>query len=206
MTLGYLYSKFFRRIVPGKSIKNSKIDKTSKIYSGTQFYDSSIGRYSYIGYDCSIIKCQIGAFCSISSDVEIGGAQHPLDWVSTSPVFYNVSSGTGKHLGSLTVPGVKETIIGNDVWIGAKAIIMQGVSIGDGAVIGAGSVVTKDVPPYAIVGGVPARVIRYRFEESLIKKLLQTKWWNLDDAQLREYSKIMNNPTCFCDLLQDKGL
>lgn len=206
MTLGYLYSKFFRRIVPGKSIKNSQIDKTSKIYSGTQFYDSSIGKYSYIGYDCSIVKCKIGAFCSIASDVEIGGAQHPLDWVSTSPVFYNVSGGTGRHLGSLTISNIKETIIGNDVWIGVKAIIMQGVSIGDGAVIGAGAIVTNDVPPYAIVGGVPAKIIRYRFEESLIKKLLQTKWWNLNDEQLRQYSNVMNNPSLFCELLQNKDL
>lgn len=201
MTLGYLYSKFFRRIVPGKSIRNSRIDKTAKVYSGTQMYDSSLGRYSYVGYDCSVVKCKIGSFCSIAEGVGIGGSQHPLDWVSTSPVFYKVSGGTGKHFGSFDAPVVKNTIIGNDVWIGSKAIIMQGVTIGDGAVIGACAVVTKDVPPYAIVGGVPAKIIRYRFDDKIVVDLLETQWWNLKDEELKKYSRYMNNPKELCKIL-----
>lgn len=100
MTLSYLYSKFFKIVLQGKSIRNSSIDKTAKIYSGTEFYDSSIGRHSYIGYNSEIHSCDIGAFCSIANGLIVGGAKHPLDWVSTSPVFYDVGGGTGSHLGN----------------------------------------------------------------------------------------------------------
>lgn len=203
ITLRYLYSRFFRRVVPGKSIRNCCIDKSAKVYSGTKLYESSLGRYSYIGYDCSIVKCKIGAFCSIAENVLIGGAQHPLNWVSTSPVFYNVSGGTGSHLGSLTIPEVRETVIGSDVWIGARAIIMQGITIGDGAVIGAGAIVTKDVPPYAIVGGVPAKIIRFRFGANTISDLLEVRWWNLSDDELRKVSHLMSSPEILCKYLKN---
>lgn len=201
MTLGYLYSKFFKKIIRGKTILNSKIDKTAKVYSGCLFYNSSLGKYSYLGYDCEIQNCEIGAFCSIAGSVIIGGAQHPLNWVSTSPVFYNIAGGTGRHLGDLTVSETKKTTIGNDVWIGHRAIIMAGVNVGDGAVIGAGAVVTKDVPSYAIVAGVPAQIIRYRFDQEIIQKIKNSKWWDLSDEILRGYSKYMNNPNVFCDCL-----
>lgn len=200
MTLRYLYSRFFKRFVRGKSVLNSKIDKTAKVYSGCLFYDSSLGKYSYLGYDCEIVNCEIGAFCSIAGSVIIGGAQHPLNWVSTSPVFYNIAGGTGQHLGDLIVPKTKRTTIGNDVWIGHRAIIMAGVTIGDGAVIGAGAVVTKDVPPYAIVGGVPANIIRYRFDDKIITELQNSKWWDLPDKELRKKSIYMNNPNTFLNV------
>lgn len=203
MTLGYLYAKFFKRIIRGKSILNSSVDKTAKIYSGCQFYNSSLGKYSYCGYDCEVINCDIGAFCSIAGGVIIGGAQHPLNWVSTSPVFYNISGGTGRHLGCLDAPQTKRTIVGNDVWIGQRAIVMQGITIGNGAVIGAGAVVTKDIPPYAIVAGVPAKIIRYRFDDKVIKGLQDSLWWECSDAELRENSKYMNNPEAFCMYLEN---
>lgn len=206
ITLGFLYSKFFRRVVPGKSILHSSIDKTAKIYSGTKMYESSLGKYSYIGYDCSIVKCKIGSFCSIAEDVIIGGAQHPLNWVSTSPVFYKVNGGTGRHLGDLTIPEVAETTIGNDVWIGSRAIIMQGITIGDGAVIGAGAIVTKDVPSYAIVGGVPAKIIRFRFDENTISDLLNVRWWTLSDVELKKFSHLMNDPQFFCEALTKSSI
>lgn len=202
MKLSYLYSKFFKKILRGKSILNSHIDKTAKIYSGTDFYDSSIGRYSYIGYDSEVHNCEIGAFCSIANNFVAGGAMHPLDWVSTSPVFYRVGGGTGVHLGNLEIEKVKRTIIGNDVWIGTRVIVMQGLTIGNGAVIGAGSVVTKDVPPYAIVVGAPAKIIKYRFDDETINKLQRIKWWNLPDSKLKEYSRFMNNVSIFVDKVE----
>lgn len=195
--LRYYYSKFFKKILRGKSILNSKVDKSAKIYSGTEFYDSSIGRYSYIGYDCEIHSCDIGAFCSIANGLIVGGARHPLNWVSTSPVFYNVSGGTNVHLGSIDVEPVSRTIIGHDVWVGSRAIIMQGVSIGNGAVVGAGAVVTKDIPPYAIVGGCPAKVIKFRFNEEIIAKLQASEWWMLSDEKLLEISCYINEPLKF---------
>lgn len=197
MNLSYLYSKFFKRFVRGTSILNSKIDKKAKVYSGSNFYNSSIGRYSYVGYDSDVINCEIGAFCSIANGFIAGGARHPLHWVSTSPVFYNVSSGTGFHLGKLPVEPTKRTIIGNDVWIGSRVVIMQGVSIGNGAVIGAVAVVTKNVPAYAIVAGCPAKIIRFRFDPETINKLEDSQWWNYSDIQLKKLSDKMNNPEVF---------
>ena len=119
---------------------NSQIDKTAKIYSGTEFYDSTIGRHSYIGYDSEVHSCDIGSFCSIANGFVVGGAKHPLDWVSSSPIFYNVGGGTGTHLGDLEIEPLKRTTIGHDVWIGNRVTIMQGVTIGTGVAIGAGAI------------------------------------------------------------------
>ena len=206
MTIKYLYSKFFKKIIRGKSILNSKINSTAKIYSGTSFYNSNIGRYSYVGYDCEVYNCDIGSFCSIANGFIAGGAKHPIDWVSTSPVFYNVNGGTGYHLGNNEIELVKRTIIGHDVWIGSRVIVMQGVKIGNGAIIGAGSVVTKDVPPYAIVAGCPAKVIRYRFDDNIINKLEALKWWNLSDNQLTKLSKWIGNPIVFIEKCKEISL
>lgn len=195
--LEYYYSKFFKRIVRGKSILNSTIHKSAMVYSGTQFYDSSIDKYSYVGYDCDVNFTEIGAFCSIANNVIIGGAQHPLDWVSTSPVFYDAPSGTNHHLGTLPEPKRILTKIGNDVWVGSRAFVMQGVSIGNGAVIGSGAVVTKDVPPYAIVAGVPAKILRYRFDEETIDRLQKSEWWKFSDEKLKKISKLFDNPDAF---------
>lgn len=197
MTLGYLYSKFFKRVLRGKSVLNSDIHKTAKVYSGSTFYHSKLGRYSYVGYDSEVVNCEIGAFCSIANGFIVGGAKHPMDWVSTSPTFYNVGSGTGHHLGHLIIDHTSKTVIGNDVWVGSRAIIMQGLSIGTGAVIGAGAVVTKSVPPYAVVAGCPAKIIKYRFDQNMIDSLLNSQWWLLSDDQLKCLSKFMNNPQLF---------
>lgn len=197
MTLGYLYSKFFKKVLRGVSILNSEIDKTAKVYSGSIFYDSSLGRYSYVGYDSEVVNCEIGAFCSIANGFIAGGARHPLAWVSTSPVFYNVGGGTGHHLGRLPISNTAKTIIESDVWIGSRVIIMQGIRVGIGAVIGAGAVVTKDVPPYAIVVGCPARIIKYRFDDDTIKSLLKSQWWLMPDEILNKVAIYMNDPSLF---------
>lgn len=186
MTFLYLYGKLFRKVLQGKCIADSRIDKTARINSGCSVYHSSVGRYSYMGYDCEIINAEIGSFCSLSSGIHIGLAEHPMDWVSTSPVFQNVSSSISKRFARINMPKGKRTTIGHDVWIGTNAIIKAGVQIGTGAVVASGAVVTKDVPPYAIVGGVPAKVIRYRFDEETIARLLATKWWNADDETIQK--------------------
>lgn len=193
MMLTYLYSKFIKKYLRGKCIFRSRIDKKSYIYAGTLFHASSLGRYSYVGYDCEIINTVIGSFCSIANGVVIGGAMHPLKYVSTSPVFCEIGGGTNLHLGNLKFCKEKKTNIGNDVWIGSKAIVIQGVNIGNGAVVGAGAIVTKDVPPYAIVAGSPAKIIKYRFDENTINKLQKSKWWNFDDKELKTYSNVMDN-------------
>lgn len=168
-----------------------------------------IGRHTY-GYEDLLISSDaadvdsIGAFCSINSTARIVGPNHPLNSVSTSPMFYAAIE-SARYTNDLfpiskiskeCLPS-KKTKIGNDVWIGANVIILHGVSIGDGAVVGAGAVVTKDVAPYAIVGGVPARTIRYRFNQVIVNKLLKIKWWDWDDNMLIQNMEQMNNVETF---------
>ncbi len=110
-----------------------------------------------------------------------------MSYKSTSPIFTEKKNATGySWIKDTIAPPFKRVKIGNDVWIGYGALIVGGVTIGDGACIGAGAIVTKDVPPYAIVGGVPAKVLKYRFPEQIIAKLLDEKWWNKPDAILNK--------------------
>ncbi len=162
----------------------------------------SVGRYSYYsGYyhghsfdDCARFllpdadadKLVIGSFCSIGSGaafIMAGNQGHRNDWISTFPFFWmpEVPAFAGAANG---YQPAGDTIIGNDVWIGSEAIIMPGVTIGDGAVIGTRALVARDVEPYAIVGGNPARVIRKRFDDADIARLLALKWWDWTDDQL----------------------
>lgn len=205
MKLSYLYGKFYKKILRGKCVINSQIHKTVKVNSGATIVDSSIGRYTYTCYDDEIVNCEIGQFCSISDDVIIGGAEHPIEWGSTSPVFQNVKhSGPKKRFANHRFDGIPRSIIGNDVWIGKRVIIKAGVHIGDGAIVGAGAVVTKDVPPYAIVAGVPARIIRYRFDADTIARLLTIKWWDMTDEQLERYAGAINNVDAFLRAIESE--
>lgn len=197
MNIRYLYAKLLNKL-KGTAILNSKIDKTSVVYQGCNIVDITMGRFSYCCHDCEIICSDIGAFCSISDHVYIGGNEHPLEWASTSPVFQNVRhSGPSKRFAKFDVSPIKRTKIGNDVWIGHGATIKQGITIGDGAVVASNAVVTKDVPPYAIVGGVPARVLKYRFDEEMITLLLESKWWSLSEQDLRKVGKSIKDVNGF---------
>jgi acetyltransferase-like isoleucine patch superfamily enzyme len=122
-------------------------------------------------------RIEIGSYCSFAGEVAIlGGGEHRVDWVSTYPLrvlFDDPLAGRDGHPSSRG-----PTIIGNDVWVGYRVTILSGVKIGDGAVLAAGAVVTKDVPPYSIVGGNPAKVIKPRFPPEIIEQLLQIQWWN----------------------------
>ncbi len=159
-------------------------------------FGGSIGRYSYIG-PRSCIKANIGRFCSIASDVHIIGGKHPTrDWVSTHPAFYSTQTLVGATYAksnSFVEYAAHPTTIGNDVWIGAHALLIEGICIGDGAIIAAGAVVTKDVPPYAIVGGIPAKIMRKRFTDEQIAKLLKLQWWNKDEAWLKAHVEMFAN-------------
>lgn len=200
MSPGYYFSKALKKI-RHSAIKDSSLHKSSKVESGCNIVNVKMDKYSFCGYDCEIINCEIGKFCSIANNVIIGGAMHPVSWVSTSPVFYSGRDSLKMKFSTHKLPDVKMTIIENDVWIGQYAMIKQGVHIGTGAVIGMGSIVTKDVEPYSIVAGNPAREIRKRFDEETVRKLLETKWWEFDDAKLYTYSKLFTDPLQFLKVL-----
>ena len=138
-------------------------------------------------------KLIIGKFCSIAEGVTVFlGANHRIDWFTTFPFGHIVETAFPKVKKEHGHPSSKgDVVIGNDVWIATNAVVMSGVNIGDGAVIGAYSIVTKDVPPYTIVAGNPAKQIRKRFSDEIINKLLELKWWDMDESKINEISDIL---------------
>jgi acetyltransferase-like isoleucine patch superfamily enzyme len=151
-----------------------------------------IGAFTYFYSGLSVRCTSIGRYCSIAGAVRIGDYEHPTDWLSTSAFQYNENR-FDFHDESDNYDRIPEEradfrgdgpVIGNDVWIGARAIITRDVTIGDGAVVAGNAVVTKDVPPYAVVGGVPANVIRHRFDDDTVKRLLDLEWWRFTPNQL----------------------
>ncbi|MCH5245824.1 MAG: antibiotic acetyltransferase [Muribaculaceae bacterium] len=159
-------------------VKQSVIDDYVDINRNCIVANSKIGRCSYIGRNSTIMRTNLGQFCSISWNASVYyGGTHNLYAPTTFPIDFwdKIFREWG---GVKPVVNVKVTTIGNDVWIGNGAIILNGVTIGDGAVIGAGAVVTKDVEPYTVVAGIPAKVIKKRFDDNTIERLLKIKWWN----------------------------
>lgn len=157
----------------------------------------SVGRYTYgtpqfkVWSEGEVIR--IGAFCSIADDVLVfGGGEHRLDWVTTYPLRIALNSPGAGRDGHPHTKG--PTIIGNDVWIGHGAMIVSGVTVGDGACIGAGAVVTRDVPPYAVVAGNPARVVRRRFDEESIARLQEIQWWHWPIEKIRSFESLLCAP------------
>jgi acetyltransferase-like isoleucine patch superfamily enzyme len=166
------------------------------IHKFTNINDTHIGSYTYIQESCRLEKCHIGRFCSIGDNVKVLSATHPTrDFVSTSPVFYSVAEQCCKSfVDSNFFEELKRingysAIIGNDVWIGSDVTILGGTIVGDGAIIATGAVVNKNVPPYAVVAGIPAKIIRYRFSEEQINVLLADKWWEKSDDWLKRNAK-----------------
>ena len=160
-------------------------------------YLREIGKNVYIGGNTYIGLCnKIGNFTSISFDVKIGLRNHPIDHISTSPAFYGRERGWVQedHFVKKNDTMVE---IGSDVLISSNVLILQGVKIGHGAIIAAGAVVNRDVEPYSIVGGVPAKLIRYRFDEALRSRILQSKWWEQPDSLLKELVYCADKPDDF---------
>ena len=186
----------FAAIGDNSVLLNCRIGDHVNINRRNDLHRVEIGSQSYTGMNCVMRSCSIGKFCSISWNVSIGGKNHDLSLLTTSPLWRFKRMGKeGATLGSKGVDfGAAEVCeIGNDVWIGSNAVILRNVKIGDGAVVGAGAVVTKDVPPYAIVAGVPAKVLRFRFPSLVVEHLLRLKWWEWSDETINQNLELIYN-------------
>ena len=172
----------------------------NKLSNGAVFLNSSLGYASYVSDHSFIKNTVIGRYTCIANEVMTVAGNHPLAFPSVHPVFYStnqissyVSHNRFEDFKYLDIEKKISVKIGNDVWIGTRATLLEGITIGDGAVVAAGAVVTKDVPPYAIVGGVPARIIKYRFDELTIHKLLTFKWWDKDQEWIKNHADLFDD-------------
>ncbi|SDD99290.1 transferase hexapeptide (six repeat-containing protein) [Bhargavaea beijingensis] len=198
MNIKYVISKILKKLqIP--SVHKSILHTTTRLGSRTEISQSRLGKYTYIGSDCQIIHAELGNFCSIADNCIIGGASHPLNWVSTSPVFHKGKNILRKNFSEHDFNVYKKTVIGHDVWIGSNSLIKSGVSIGSGSVIGMGSVVTKDIGEYEIWAGNPAKLIRKRFDEETISILLKSEWWKEDEKTLSTKAVYFNETQKFVE-------
>ena len=203
MGISYYFAKLIKKLqIP--AIKDSEIDRKAKVCTGAHILNSKVGRYSYVGNYTTVIDCEIGGFCSIADNCVIGGMSHPLDWISTSPVMYSGRNCLKTNFTDLSYEESKHTIIENDVWIGDRCHIKAGVHISTGCVIGMGSVLTKDVGPYEIWAGNPAKLIRKRFDDATINRLLKTEWWNWSDEIIRKHTQYVNDTIRFIEVIESE--
>lgn len=204
----FLKLKFSSRLKLGKGLRVNRqthFEGHNAIGECCDLAGSSIGAGSYIGNYSSLPLTSIGRFCSIGQRVTVAVGKHPLSgFVSTHPAFFSNRKQSGfsfvnqvKFSEIDLLDGKHAILIGNDVWIGNDALLLQGVRIGDGAVVAAGAIVTKDVPEYAVVAGVPARIIRYRFDSTIIDALNRIKWWNWTFEKLAMHSVDFDNIDVF---------
>lgn len=202
-------NKIVKTIIGACILKKNKVishytnEISSSVFEGYNFLERgtflsnvTMGKHSYTGKNVHLVNTVIGRFCSIGPGVHNIGGRHPIsECISTHSAFYRLSAPGGKSFicgGDGSFQEYKwvdterqiQNVVGNDVWIGTEAKIMEGVTIGNGAVIAAGALVTKDIPTYAVVGGIPAKVIRYRFDKQEIELLEKINWWDLDDDNL----------------------
>lgn len=174
---------------------DSTLEGKNYVGKQSELRNSFLGFGSYISADVTLIDTEVGRYTCIGPQVLTAIGKHPTDtFVSVHPAFYSTSSPAGfsyvheQKFNEYTGTGKFRIRIGNDVWIGARVTILDGVNIGDGSIVAAGAVVTKDVEPYAIVSGVPAKIIRYRFDENERYELLNIKWWKKDEGWIRRHA------------------
>lgn len=176
-----------RSLRAGASIESDEVDRGSSVGRGTivkrgaVVTRSAVGRGCYIGRGAQIVAAEISDWCSIAAGAQVGPNEHVIDAPTTCEYLY-----TGGHpTDRLDALNAGRTRVGPDVWIGSNAVVLRGREVGTGAIVAAGAVVTADVPPYAIVAGVPARVLRHRFDEPTIRRLLDSLWWTRDASEIR---------------------
>jgi len=191
-----IHNRLSLESILSNTIVSSKAVIGKKCFLG----DCFVGDFTYISENAVISKTNIGKFCSIGPNVTCGRGIHPLHGLSTSPMFYSTKKQNGYSLSQENKISERLPIfIGNDVFIGANVTILDGISIADGAVVAAGAVVVKNVKEYEVVGGVPARHIKYRFSHEIIKKLINISWWNWPEEKLHEVEKLFFDIEQFID-------
>lgn len=187
-------------------VKGSTFEGANRLHSNS-FFEGSLGYGTYL---CENVKLRayVGRFTSIAPGVECNNGAHPYmePYVTTSPMFYSTSKPNGKTFATENMfnEARNKLVIGNDCWIGQNAFFAGGIVIGDGAVILAGAYVVENVPPYAIVGGVPARVIKYRYDNETIDLLLKVQWWNKPTKWLKENWRLLYDMNSFKEYFIDK--
>lgn len=173
---------------PTAVVIGSRLGRFTEVGARTSFTESVLGDYSYVVNDAEVIYTTIGKFCSIAAMVRLNPGNHPMWRASQSHFVYRASryfAGETDEAAFFEWRRAHKVTIGHDVWIGHGAIVLPGRSIGTGAVIAAGAVVTRDVAPYAIVAGVPARAIRERFSAGIAERLQALAWWDWEHERLR---------------------
>lgn len=174
------------------------------LFAGARLVEAQVSDYSYVQALTQIFNAEIGPYCSIAPEVVIGLIDHPTHFISSSPVFYDNTQPLPHSLvdARLVAAHLPRTLVGADVWIGQRAMIKAGVRIGVGAVIGAGALVTRDVPPYAIVVGTPAHVLRRRFPDALCDRLLASQWWKRNADEIARLRHCFADPAAFLAALE----
>lgn len=179
------------------------------VYDGVAIDHAHIGLATYIGAHSNLTHCKIGRFCSISWNVEVIAGRHSMEAASLHPIFYSNRNFSGLQFREDTcfeqyryaAPGYY-VVIGNDVLISSHALLLDGITIGDGAIILTGAVVTKDVAPYTVVGGVPAKFIKKRFSDETIALLEESKWWDRDLNWIRSHVTDFEDIRRFSELIR----
>lgn len=185
-------------------ILDCDFEKNIRIFENTKMVNAQVGAYSYIQTQGRIFNCQIGKFCSIAASVSIAPGIHDMNFVTTHPSLAQKTTPLPKvYARKDNLITSKKVTIGHDVWIGEKVVILDGVNIGNGAVIASGAIVNKDVEPYSVVGGVPAKHIKYRFDSETIAILQQSQWWNFSGEWFEKNYELMLNKEKFIQYLKN---
>ncbi len=198
----WIFAKGLKILLHPAALNRCTVHKTADISAMCDLTDCCIGKYTYIGYNTFAVNTTIGTYCSIANGCVIGGAAHSIKNVSTSPIFNEGKNTLGITFAMFPEEETKRVVIDNDVWLGHGVYIKSGVHISTGAVVGMGAVVTKDIGPYEIWAGNPARFIRKRFDDEIIDGLLKSKWWEMTDTQLKNMSEYFDSPKKFIQRLE----
>ncbi len=181
------YKEKFLSLGLGVSINNTNFGKYVHLGDNVSLNNVKIGDHTYVNSRSYIVHSKIGKFCSIGQNVTLGLGNHPTNLISTHPAFYSKIKPFKTFADNNYFNEYKEISIENDVWISSNVIIIGGVKIGTGSLIAAGSIVTKDVKPFEVVGGIPAKHIKYRIDISIIDKILESNWWDKDENWFKEH-------------------